>query len=672
MLHSYLDHYVFFPWKPAICAIEKCASRWDVYYTHEDILESQRLCLEIFEQESFDENVLKPLQQQITKLRTMADAYKRMTTVTSMVGEEYFHLYKEFLHHYSFTNEFCFMPIEERVLKSFGTRENRDVLFCGCVRDMRESDSYQAYKMMEDIRKSYRHCGAIDETAQELFVAQFAYLFNWEGGGDVREHIRQMIFAPEGNWASPPFLPVGKTPQGQENVDSENSKFMRLRSLRALRLFMRETMMFFNYHFTNALERTISALYGGLLSESERKKLIRNLSKDDLLHLEELELMRLIKNDIHTVLYANNEIMALDRRKNLGNVLTDEVVIGKGKLKGTVVFGVGAIIGKVKTSYAINDAQDKTDQYIYITKSLHPKDLFILSGIQAIIVDEGGILSHASIMAQELRIPCITNTRLASHIYTAGDTLSVDFDRGEITLIEKGRNDSNNCLRELDFYITDRDLYGNKCVNLCKQAGDFTIANGYAIDSTAVKRIFFAYRDENRKLLSDEDTHRIQALFPVIVRSSSLYEDTHRSTGAGLLESLEAIQSMEQVYAAIAEVCESMQTKAFEKYSQWNAVGSEVFPSVMIQEYHTFLIHGTILIRKDHLVVEYSDELTQEVQNFRVAIDDISSEKNDFGILNCAITQLLPLIKRKANHLIEFGIESQKCYLLQIRESEGV
>jgi phosphohistidine swiveling domain-containing protein len=52
----------------------------------------------------------------------------------------------------------------------------------------------------------------------------------------------------------------------------------------------------------------------------------------------------------------------------------------------------------------------------------------------AIVTDQGGILSHAAIVARELKKPCIVGTGNATQILRNGQTVTVDADAGTVTL----------------------------------------------------------------------------------------------------------------------------------------------------------------------------------------------------------------------------------------------
>jgi pyruvate,water dikinase len=52
----------------------------------------------------------------------------------------------------------------------------------------------------------------------------------------------------------------------------------------------------------------------------------------------------------------------------------------------------------------------------------------------AIVTDQGGILSHAAIVARELKKPCIVGTGNATKILKTGQIVSVDANNGAVFL----------------------------------------------------------------------------------------------------------------------------------------------------------------------------------------------------------------------------------------------
>ena len=54
---------------------------------------------------------------------------------------------------------------------------------------------------------------------------------------------------------------------------------------------------------------------------------------------------------------------------------------------------------------------------------------------KAIVTDEGGITSHAAVIAREHKIPCVVGTKKATIILKDGDTVEVDAAKGIVRKI---------------------------------------------------------------------------------------------------------------------------------------------------------------------------------------------------------------------------------------------
>jgi pyruvate,water dikinase len=103
--------------------------------------------------------------------------------------------------------------------------------------------------------------------------------------------------------------------------------------------------------------------------------------------------------------------------------------------------GVGCSSGKVVgKARIILDLEEQMDEFkpgdILVTRSTDTAwtPLFNMAG--AVVVDIGSLLSHSAIVARELGIPGVVNTKVATQTICTGDTLIVDGDTG-VVLIQK-------------------------------------------------------------------------------------------------------------------------------------------------------------------------------------------------------------------------------------------
>jgi rifampicin phosphotransferase len=54
-----------------------------------------------------------------------------------------------------------------------------------------------------------------------------------------------------------------------------------------------------------------------------------------------------------------------------------------------------------------------------------------------VVMDQGGVLSHGSIVARELGLPAVTNTIAATRMIRTGDLVQVDGNCGRVTILNR-------------------------------------------------------------------------------------------------------------------------------------------------------------------------------------------------------------------------------------------
>ena len=73
---------------------------------------------------------------------------------------------------------------------------------------------------------------------------------------------------------------------------------------------------------------------------------------------------------------------------------------------------------------------------ILLTESTSEAFNILLPLLGAIVTDNGGLLSHAAIVAREYGIPGVVGTREATERIADGTRLRVDGDTGEVTVLQ--------------------------------------------------------------------------------------------------------------------------------------------------------------------------------------------------------------------------------------------
>ena len=72
---------------------------------------------------------------------------------------------------------------------------------------------------------------------------------------------------------------------------------------------------------------------------------------------------------------------------------------------------------------------------VLVTSTTDPSWASIMFISRGLVVDVGGALSHASVVARELGIPCVVNTRTGTRDIRTGDVLRIDGTTGTVDVL---------------------------------------------------------------------------------------------------------------------------------------------------------------------------------------------------------------------------------------------
>lgn len=110
-------------------------------------------------------------------------------------------------------------------------------------------------------------------------------------------------------------------------------------------------------------------------------------------------------------------------------------------LEGTVAFP-GHVSGKVKIVHATDIekmheiAKDFKDGDILVSENTQPAMIVLMKKSLAILTEQGGITSHASIVSREFKKPCIVGIMGLLKVLKDGDLVEVDADRGIVRILK--------------------------------------------------------------------------------------------------------------------------------------------------------------------------------------------------------------------------------------------
>lgn len=100
----------------------------------------------------------------------------------------------------------------------------------------------------------------------------------------------------------------------------------------------------------------------------------------------------------------------------------------QGHARGRVcVVNVTSDIGKMQTGD------------ILVSISTQPDLLPAMKKAAAFVTDQGGVTSHAAIVAREMRTPCVIATKIGTQVLRDGDEVEVDADKGLVKILKRAK-----------------------------------------------------------------------------------------------------------------------------------------------------------------------------------------------------------------------------------------
>lgn len=109
----------------------------------------------------------------------------------------------------------------------------------------------------------------------------------------------------------------------------------------------------------------------------------------------------------------------------------------RGELQGeAMLFGLGAspgvASGIVKIIHSMNDLDKIKKGDVLVTKMTNPDMVVAMQKSAAIVTDDGGLTSHASIVSREMGIPAVVGTEHATEKLKEGTVITVDGYKGKV------------------------------------------------------------------------------------------------------------------------------------------------------------------------------------------------------------------------------------------------
>src|SRR3989344_4205964 len=147
---------------------------------------------------------------------------------------------------------------------------------------------------------------------------------------------------------------------------------------------------------------------------------------------------------LHFYEYNNDKERVVTSPELISSVEVEYFHVGQ-HIDASEILGVAAFPGVVRGRVSvlqegeqnINGKKEIAFDTVLVAKHTHPKYTHLVKQCAAIVADEGGILSHAAIIASELKKPCIIGTKIATQVLKDGDLVEVDANEGVVRILER-------------------------------------------------------------------------------------------------------------------------------------------------------------------------------------------------------------------------------------------
>lgn len=100
--------------------------------------------------------------------------------------------------------------------------------------------------------------------------------------------------------------------------------------------------------------------------------------------------------------------------------------------------GVARVVKVIGVEELVKDIEAFRQGEVLVTTMTQPNMVPLAAKASAIVTDEGGVTSHAAVLAREFGIPCIVGTHAATRTFKTGDEIEVDAGKGSARLIRRG------------------------------------------------------------------------------------------------------------------------------------------------------------------------------------------------------------------------------------------
>ena len=192
----------------------------------------------------------------------------------------------------------------------------------------------------------------------------------------------------------------------------------------------------------NEADKWLRKVVGHLLKDRLSPQALTTLTKEELTEFfasENLpeEKILLERYTGCALTYDKNSKVKVSAGKEFQDLL-EKIIAQKfvNEIKGMAAYK-GCAKGRVRIVFDPQKVTDFQTGDILVAGMTRPEYLHLMEKSGAFITDAGGLLSHAAIVAREMKKPCIVGTEIATKVLKDGDIVEVDATHGIIRIIKK-------------------------------------------------------------------------------------------------------------------------------------------------------------------------------------------------------------------------------------------
>lgn len=165
---------------------------------------------------------------------------------------------------------------------------------------------------------------------------------------------------------------------------------------------------------------------------------LEEIESKQLPEIKELEKRKqgyvFFRNNLHTT--KDIERFEQDQNLNIINLKYDTKKNSKFvKIKGNSAC-TGKVIGVAKIVFEYSQLKKVKNGDVLVAPMTTPDFMPAMKRAVAFVTDEGGITSHAAIIAREMNKPCIIGTKISTEVLKDGDLLEVDGNKGLVSVLK--------------------------------------------------------------------------------------------------------------------------------------------------------------------------------------------------------------------------------------------